>query len=129
MFFQVPEVASNKATYACRLVSSPMTKQNVPVQETALGNVLAVPDWGGSLMCQSLPFQTAALASAPLPVILEPTATHIVGVAQDTSTAPHPVCPWPQKLASFHDFHLWPFQVSGMAPDPLKPVPLTTAHM
>ena len=92
MFFQVPEVASNKATYAFRLVSSPMTMQNVPVQETALGKVLAVFACGGSLMSQSLPSQTAAFASAPLDVILKPTRTHIVGLAQDTSTAPHPEC-------------------------------------
>src|SRR5215469_14011397 len=104
-----------------------MVMQNVPVQETVAGIVTALV--GGSLMCQSAPFQMAALAVSPFVVALLPTSTHIVAVAQEPSLAPHDEGRVVQKLVSFQAFQVWPFQVSAMGPEAWEPTPLITAHM
>jgi len=85
MFFQIPELASYEATYALGLAASPMVRQNAPVQETADGIVTTCfAGRGGSAICQLLPFHTAALGSArPRRVVVKPTATHVVALAQE----------------------------------------------
>ena len=88
-----------------------MVRQNAPVHETAVGIVTEFVA-GRSLMCQSLPFQMAALGSAS-------TVTQAVALAQETSSLP-PVF--------VQDFQAWPFQVSAMGPDLWRPTPLMTAQ-